>query len=80
MQIFIASASAGPLQRGGNTAYDSDVFDKRQQNQRRYKYRWKDERFFDWLHKFRRLPIRHEHLADHLPGMSLLGSVITLLR
>ena len=47
---------------------------------RRYKRRWKVERFFAWLHNFRRLSVRYEYHAENFLGMLQLGCVIILLR
>ena len=47
---------------------------------RRYKKRWKVERFFAWLQNFRRLVVRYEyHLANFL-AMVQLGCIVILLR
>ena len=47
---------------------------------RRYKRRWKVERFFAWLHNFRRLVVRYEYYAENFLGMLQLACVIILLR
>ena len=47
---------------------------------RRYKRRWKVERFFAWLHNFRRLVVRYEYYAQNFLGMLLLACAIILLR
>ncbi len=47
---------------------------------RRYKRRWKVERFFAWLHNFRRLVVRYEYYAQNFLGMLRLACVIILLR
>lgn len=46
---------------------------------RRYKRRWKVERFFAWLGNFRRLTIRYErHDANYLGFMQLACCIIML--
>ena len=47
---------------------------------RRYKRRWKVERFFAWLHNFRRLVVRYEYYAENFLGMLQLACAIILLR
>lgn len=47
---------------------------------RRYKRRWKVERFFSWLFNFRRLVVRWEHHATNFAGFLALASIIMLLR
>ena len=47
---------------------------------RRYKRRWKVERFFAWLGNFRRLVVRWEHHAANYLGFLELACVIILLR
>jgi transposase len=47
---------------------------------RRYKRRWKVERFFAWLYNFRRLTTRWERWADNFAGFLHLASIIILLR
>ena len=47
---------------------------------RRYKRRWKVERFFAWLHNFRRLVVRYEFHAQNFLGMLQLACAIILLR
>ena len=47
---------------------------------RRYKRRWKVERFFAWLHNFRRLVVRYEYYAQNFLGMLQLACAIILLR
>jgi transposase len=47
---------------------------------RRYKRRWKVERFFAWLCNFRRLTIRWERNASNFAGFLHLASIIILLR
>ena len=45
-----------------------------------YKRRWKVERFFAWLHNFRRLGVRYEFHAQNFLGMLQLACAIILLR
>ncbi len=47
---------------------------------RRYKRRWKVERFFSWLGNFRRLLIRHERKAGNYEGFAHLATLIILVR
>ena len=47
---------------------------------RRYKRRWKVERFFAWLQNFRRLVVRYERHADNGAGFVKLGCIRILLR
>jgi transposase len=47
---------------------------------RRYKRRWKIERFFAWLQNFRRLVNRWEYKAENFLGMLRLGCIKILLR
>jgi transposase len=47
---------------------------------RRYKRRWKVERFFAWLQNFRRLVNRWEYKAENFLGMLRLGCIKILLR
>lgn len=47
---------------------------------RRYRRRWKVERFFAWLNNFRRLPLRWERRIDVYQGFLELACVIILLR
>ena len=47
---------------------------------RRYKRRWKVERLFSWLKRFRRIAVRWEwHAANYL-GFLLLAASVILLR
>jgi transposase len=46
---------------------------------RRYRRRWKVERFFAWLHNFRRLVIRWEHYEHNFLGMVQLACILILL-
>lgn len=47
---------------------------------RRYRRRWKVERFFAWLHNFRRLVIRWEYYEHNFLGMVQLACILILLR
>ena len=47
---------------------------------RRYKRRWKVERLFAWLKRFRRIATRHEHKAANYLGFLHLACAIILLR
>lgn len=47
---------------------------------RRYRRRWKVERFFAWLQNFRRVVVRYEYHAENFLGMVQLGCAIILLR
>ena len=47
---------------------------------RRYKRRWKVERFFAWLHNFRPVVVRYEYHAENFLGMLQLACAIILLR
>lgn len=47
---------------------------------RRYKRRWKVERFFAWLGNFRRLTTRWERYAANFAGFVHLASIHILLR
>jgi len=47
---------------------------------RRYCRRWKIERFFAWLHNFRRLVTRWERKLDNYRAMLYLGCIVILLR
>jgi transposase len=47
---------------------------------RRYRRRWKVERVFSWLQKFRRLVTRYEYHADNFLGLVKLGCIVILLR
>ncbi len=47
---------------------------------RRYKKRWKVERFFAWLQNFRRLVVRYEHHLENFLAMVQLGCIVILLR
>jgi len=47
---------------------------------RRYKKRWKVERFFAWLLNFRRLVVRYEYHLENFLAMIQLGCIVILLR
>lgn len=47
---------------------------------RRYKRRWKVERLFAWLKRFRRLSTRWERKALNFLGLLELGCIVILLR
>ena len=47
---------------------------------RRYRRRWRVERFFAWLHHFRRLVIRWEYHVENFFGMVRLGCMQILFR
>ncbi len=47
---------------------------------RRYKRRWKVERLFAWLKRWRRIATRWERKADNYLGMLHLGCAVLLLR
>ena len=47
---------------------------------RRYKRRWKVERLFAWLKRWRRITTRWERKAENFLGFVQLGCVVLLLR
>ena len=47
---------------------------------RRYKRRWKVERFFAWLFNYRRCIVRHEYKAQNFKAVLLLASVMIYLK
>lgn len=47
---------------------------------RRYRRRWKVERFFAWLNNYRRLTVRWEFHAANFLGFLKLGCMMILLR
>ena len=47
---------------------------------RRFCRRWKVERFFAWLHNFRRLVTRWEYKASNFLAMLQLACILILLR
>ena len=47
---------------------------------RRYKRRWKVERLFAWLLRYRRISTRYEYKAENFLGFVHLGCLVILLR
>ena len=47
---------------------------------RRFRKRWKVERFFAWLQNFRRLVVRYEYHLENFLAMIQLGCIVVLLR
>jgi transposase len=47
---------------------------------RRYKRRWKIERLFAWLKRWRRLNTRWEYRAENFLGLLHIGCIVLLLR
>jgi transposase len=47
---------------------------------RRYKTRWKVQRFFAWLNNFRRVVVRWEYHAENYLGFLHLACLVILLR
>jgi transposase len=47
---------------------------------RRYRRRWRIERLFAWLMRFRRLVTRFEHHAENFLGFCKLACIVVLLR
>jgi transposase len=47
---------------------------------RRYKRRWKIERFFAWLFNYRRCIARHEHKAKNFKAIVLLACIMIYLK
>lgn len=47
---------------------------------RRYKRRWKIERFFAWLFNYRRCVTRYEHKAENFKAVILLACMMILLK
>ena len=47
---------------------------------RRYRRRWKVERFFAWLHNFRRAVTRWEYHAENFLAMLHLACMVILMR
>jgi hypothetical protein len=47
---------------------------------RRYKRRWRVERLFAWLHKFRRVVVRYDYHAENFLGFVHLDCIKILLR
>src|SRR4030042_3497194 len=47
---------------------------------RRFRKRWKVERFFAWLQNFRRLVVRYEYHLENFLALIQLGCIVVLLR
>ncbi len=47
---------------------------------RRYKRRWKVERFFAWLGNFRRLLVRHDRKLANFEAFAHLATIVILVR
>ena len=47
---------------------------------RRYKRRWKVERFFAWIQNYRRIVVRYEYHLDNFLGFVHLACVLILLK
>lgn len=47
---------------------------------RRYKRRWKVERFFAWLHNYRRCVVRYDFYDRNFEGFVLLATLIICLK
>ena len=47
---------------------------------RRYKRRWKVERFFAWLFNYRRCVVRYEHKQENFKAFILLACMMILLK
>jgi transposase len=47
---------------------------------RHYKKRWTVERFFSWLHNFRKCVVRYERKAENFQGFLYLAAILMLLR
>jgi transposase len=47
---------------------------------RRYKRRWKVERFFAWLFNYRKCVVRYEYKEDNFKAIVLLASIMILLK
>lgn len=62
-----------PLKRTSHRKQDGRAF-------RRYKRRWKVERLFAWLKRFRRIETRHERKAANYLGFLHLACAVILLR
>jgi len=56
------------------------IFTQDRRHLRRYRRRWKVERFFSWLFNFRKLVTRYEYHASNFLGFLQLGCAIILLR
>jgi transposase len=69
-----------PKRRGSNKRRDSNKRSQDGRTLRRYKRRWKVERLFSWLKKFRRLVTRWETKASNFLGFLELGCIVILIR
>ena len=47
---------------------------------RRYRKRWKVERFFAWLHNYRRCVVRYDHYNINFEGFVLLATLAIYLK
>jgi transposase len=47
---------------------------------RRYKRRWKVERFFAWIQNYRRIVVRYEYHPDNFLGFVHLACILILLK
>ena len=47
---------------------------------RRYKRRWKVERFFAWIQNYRRIVVRYEYHLDNFLGFIHLACIMILLK
>ena len=47
---------------------------------RRFKRRWVVERFFAWLHNYRRVVVRYERHIDNFIGFVQLASAVILMK
>ena len=47
---------------------------------RHYSHRWTVERFFSWLHNFRRCVVRYERKAQNFQAFLYLAAILMLLR
>ena len=47
---------------------------------RRSKHRWKVERFFSWLQRFRRMVVRYEREPGNFYGFVLLAAIFMHVR
>lgn len=47
---------------------------------RRYRNRWKVERFFSWIKNYRRIEIRRELYSENYFGMVILGASLIIIR
>ena len=47
---------------------------------RRYKRRWKGERFFAWLFNYRRCVVRYEHKEQNFKAIILFACIMILLK